>query len=121
MKKPVPLILDTDIGSDIDDTWALAMILRSPELDLRMVVSAAFDTPYQAKLAAKMLQIGGREDIPVGIGIPGSGDMEANSNIRDWVEDYDLSSYPNVYEDGVGAMIDLIMNAKKKITVLEGH
>lgn len=118
MKKPVPLILDTDIGSDIDDTWALAMILRSPELDLRMVVSAAFDTPYQAKLAAKMLQIGGREDIPVGIGIPGSGDMEANSNIRDWVEDYDLSSYPNVYEDGVGAMIDLIMNAEEKITVL---
>ena len=51
MKKPVPLILDTDIGSDIDDTWALAMILRSPEIDLRMVTSAAFDTTYQAKLS----------------------------------------------------------------------
>jgi len=28
----IPVILDTDIGSDIDDTWALAMLLESPEL-----------------------------------------------------------------------------------------
>ena len=27
-----PLILDTDIGDDIDDTWALAYLLRSPEV-----------------------------------------------------------------------------------------
>ncbi len=118
MKKPVPLILDTDIGSDIDDTWALAMILRSPEIDLRMVVSAAFDTTYQAKLAAKMLQIAGREDVPVGVGVHGTGNLEGCSNILDWVEDYDLSSYPNLHEDGVGAMIDLIMHAEEKITVL---
>ena len=118
MKKPVPLILDTDIGSDIDDTWALAMILRSPEIDLRMVTSAAFDTTYQAKLAAKMLQIAGREDVPVGIGVRGSGNMEANSNILDWVEDYDLSSYPNLYEDGVDAMVKYIMESEERITVL---
>lgn len=118
MKKPVPLILDTDIGSDIDDTWALAMILRSPEIDLRMVTSAAFDTTYQAKLAAKMLQIAGREDVPVGIGVRGSGNLEGCSNILDWVEDYDLSSYPNLYEDGVDAMVKYIMESEERITVL---
>ena len=32
---PVPVILDTDIGDDIDDTWALAYLLRSPEVDLK--------------------------------------------------------------------------------------
>ena len=37
MKKPVPVILDTDIGSDLDDTWALAMALKSPEIDLKLV------------------------------------------------------------------------------------
>ena len=25
----IPVILDTDIGGDIDDTWALAMMLKS--------------------------------------------------------------------------------------------
>lgn len=118
MKKPVPLILDTDIGCDIDDTWALAMILRSPEIDLRMVISAAFDTTYQAKLAAKMLQIAGREEVPVGVGVRGTGSLDGCSNILDWVEDYNLSSYPNLYEDGVGAMVDLIMHSDEKITVL---
>jgi inosine-uridine nucleoside N-ribohydrolase len=35
------------------------------------------------------------------------------------VEDYDLASYPGqVHEDGVGAMIDLIMAAEEKITLL---
>jgi len=30
----IPILLDTDIGSDIDDAFALALILASPELDL---------------------------------------------------------------------------------------
>ena len=55
MKKPVPVILDTDIGSDLDDTWALAMALKSPEIDLKLVTVTEFDVEYQAKLAAKML------------------------------------------------------------------
>jgi len=33
-----PVILDTDIGDDIDDTWALFMLLRMPELDLQLAV-----------------------------------------------------------------------------------
>jgi inosine-uridine nucleoside N-ribohydrolase len=37
-------ILDTDIGTDIDDTWALQMILGSPEIDLRLAVTATGDT-----------------------------------------------------------------------------
>ena len=42
MMNRVPVILDTDIGGDIDDTWALAMLLKSPELDLKLVY--ALDT-----------------------------------------------------------------------------
>ena len=38
--KPVPIILDTDIGTDIDDAFALALVLRSPELDLLGVTTA---------------------------------------------------------------------------------
>ena len=28
----IPVILDTDIGGDIDDMWALGMLLKSPDL-----------------------------------------------------------------------------------------
>ncbi|MCA9915401.1 MAG: nucleoside hydrolase, partial [Anaerolineae bacterium] len=34
MTQPYPLILDTDIGTDIDDLLALAFLLNSPEVDL---------------------------------------------------------------------------------------
>jgi inosine-uridine nucleoside N-ribohydrolase len=39
MVSKIPVILDTDIGGDIDDAWALALILKSPELDLKMLVT----------------------------------------------------------------------------------
>ena len=120
MKKPLPLILDTDIGSDIDDTWALAMILRSPELDLRMVTTTAFDTTYQAKLAAKMLEVAGRTDVIVGVGVsaPKMKNMDGNTNQGQWVEDYDLEAYPNLRKDGVDAMVEYIMASEERITVL---
>ena len=41
MADKLPVILDTDIGGDIDDTWALAYLLKCPELDLRMVVCSS--------------------------------------------------------------------------------
>jgi inosine-uridine nucleoside N-ribohydrolase len=40
------IILDTDNGTDIDDTWALAMLLRSPELDTKLIVTDTGDTLY---------------------------------------------------------------------------
>lgn len=44
----IPVVLDTDVGSDMDDSWALAMLLGCPELDLRLVVTATADTTYRA-------------------------------------------------------------------------
>ena len=33
-KKPKKIILDTDIGDDIDDAFALALAVKSPELKI---------------------------------------------------------------------------------------
>ena len=68
-RMPIPVILDTDIGDDIDDTFALLMLLRSKELDLKLVVTDFGDTVYRARLAAKLLQAMGRPDVPVGVGV----------------------------------------------------
>lgn len=115
MKKKIPVILDTDIGCDIDDSWALALALKSPELELKLVTTEEGDPVYRAKLCAKLLSAAGREDVPIGLGIPTSEDYR---NIRQLVEDYELSSYPNVLEDGVQAIIDTVMSSEEKVTII---
>ncbi|MHB9024984.1 MAG: nucleoside hydrolase [Armatimonadota bacterium] len=117
---PIPVILDTDIGGDIDDTWALAFLLRSPELDLKLVTTATGDTIYRAKIVAKMLEIAGRVDIPVGIGLR---DLKCERSRYQpqapWVEGYDLTRYPGtVADDGVDTLVRAIMDAPEPVTVI---
>ena len=112
----IPVIFDTDIGSDIDDTWALALLLCSPELDLRMVVTDSHDTKGRAQIVAKFLHDVTRSDIPVGIGTKTS---DKQGPQFAWAKDYDLSKYPGtIHQDGVGAMIDFIHDATEKITLI---
>ena len=63
-----PIILDTDIGDDIDDALALALALQSPELDVRAVTTVIDDTETRTRLAWKELGLYGRHDIPVATG-----------------------------------------------------
>lgn len=114
--RPVPVIFDTDIGGDIDDTWALALLLASPEVDLKLVVTDSNDTVGKAKIAAKFLERVGRTDVAVGIGVKKSDSVGPQGA---WAADYDLSKYPGtLYRDGVQAMIDMIMRAKRPITLV---
>lgn len=114
--KKIPVILDTDIGSDIDDTWALAMLLRSPELDIRLVVSDTGDTATRAALVARLLETAGRTDIPVGVGLPIPG---APVRQAPWTAEYDLEAYPGtVRRDGVQAIIDHIESAPEPVTLI---
>jgi len=68
-----PVILDTDIGTDIDDAFALALVINSPELELLGVTTVAGDTQARARLAAKLLwEAGGTwRKVPVYAGEPG--------------------------------------------------
>ncbi len=113
----IPVILDTDIGDDIDDTWALGLLLKSPEFDVRLVIGDQGKAEYRAKLIAKMLERAGRTDVAVGIGVEkgraGSGPQAP------WIEGYELKSYPGkVYQDGVQAIIDTIMKSEKPVTLI---
>jgi inosine-uridine nucleoside N-ribohydrolase len=62
------VILDTDIGGDIDDAWALAFIVSHKEFDLLGVTITDGNTPGRAKIACKMLHLVGRDDVPVVVG-----------------------------------------------------
>ncbi len=113
---PIPVILDTDIGDDIDDTWALAMLLGMPQLDLRLVVTDYGNTPERTRLVAKILQRAGRTDIPIGTGVRTANDPLNQSR---WVGDFDLGTYPGkVHADGVAALMDTIRSQPGIITVI---
>ncbi len=70
-ESPQLVILDTDIGDDIDDAFALALVLRSPELHLLGVETAFADTELRARLVDRYLAAVGRNDVPVLAGVPG--------------------------------------------------
>ena len=70
-QQKIPILLDTDIGSDVDDAFSVALILGSPELDLLGVTTVSGDTQARARLAAKMLWEAGKRDVPVTAGEPG--------------------------------------------------
>ncbi len=112
----MPVILDTDIGDDIDDTWALAMLLGMPQLDLKLVVTDYGNTPERTRLVAKILQRAGRTDIPIGTGIKTRGDP---LNQARWVGEFDLGAYPGkVHADGVAALIDTVRAQSGIVTLI---
>ena len=66
---PEKIIIDTDIGDAIDDPFAIALALRSPELDILGISTAYGDTEGRAKILDRMLGETGRENIPVAVGV----------------------------------------------------
>src|SRR5579863_1538702 len=62
---PQEVIIDTDIGDDIDDAFALALALKSPELKILGVTTTFGNTEMRARLVDRYMQAIGRSDIPV--------------------------------------------------------
>jgi len=67
---PDKVILDTDIGDDIDDAFALALALLIPELQILGFTTTFGDTETRAKLLDRFIAEVGRPDIPVAAGAP---------------------------------------------------
>src|ERR1700733_10566816 len=72
------VIIDTDIGDDIDDAFAVGLALSSPELKVLGITSAWGDTELRARLLDRLLCETGRADIPVAVGIEKHGPGQAN-------------------------------------------
>ena len=65
---PAKIIIDTDIGDDVDDAFAIALALRSPELQIVGISTTFGDTETRAKLVDRLLGEAGRPDVPVAVG-----------------------------------------------------
>ena len=112
----IPLILDTDIGDDMDDTWALMMLLRSPVFDIKLITTGFGNTHYRTRLLAKLLETLGHAHIPVGVGL---NPTDEPGNQSAWLGDYSLNEYPGqVHKDGIDALIATIKQSSEPVTLL---
>lgn len=64
------IIFDCDFGGDIDDAFAVALVLSSPEFEVLGFIMDHGNTSLRARTICKLLYEVGREDIPVIVGKP---------------------------------------------------
>jgi purine nucleosidase len=119
-ERPIPVILDTDIGDDIDDALALALALQSPELDVRAVNTVLQHRERRADLVWKILELYGRTDIPVGMGAeqplltrPRTGPVRQTAALGAEERMPDSRRH-----NGIQLLIDTCMNAPEKVTLV---
>ncbi len=114
------VIIDTDIGFYYDDAFAVLFAAQSPELKVEAVTTVYGDVDLRARITCKLLEIAGRDEIPVaaGIGKPMKGDVLMfgieGTNI---IDDGEAKKKPeNIH--AVDLIIEKIMNSPGKITLI---
>jgi inosine-uridine nucleoside N-ribohydrolase len=109
---PQLVIIDTDIGDDIDDAFALALALRSPELKILGVTTTFGDTEMRARLLDRYLAAVGRNDIPVAAGPASQTDNVLTQRA------YALRAPATVHADGAVFLLDQIRKHPNEITLI---
>jgi purine nucleosidase len=111
---PEKVVVDTDIGDDIDDALALGLLLKSPQVQLLAVTTAWGDTRLRARLVERFLDETGYGDIPVGIGIEKHSPKEGVFSQRRWAEQQPARPRP----DAVTLLLESIRRYPGKVTLV---
>lgn len=114
------VILDTDIGNDIDDAVCLAYLLAQPRCDLLGITTVTGESVKRAELASALCKAAGRGDIPI---FPGAQEPLLIAQKQEKCEQYDcLSKWPHetAFEAGraVGFLRDTIRRYPGEIVLL---
>ena len=119
----IPVIFDTDIGTDVDDIIALALILTSPELELIGVTTVHADVHLRATMVLKVLALRGITNVPV---MAGTSDPLLRLVPRYWeghegqglLEPGDAETYKAAHEHAVDYLVRTVMDNPGKIHLL---
>ncbi|WP_052226856.1 nucleoside hydrolase [Microbacterium mangrovi] len=112
------VLLDTDIGTDVDDLMALALILGSPEIELVGVTTVYGDTRLRAQLTARVLATAGRS-VPIH-----AGESATLSGREVWwaghegVLHADLDDEHYESDDAVQFLVDTVLSAPGEIDLI---
>ena len=110
--KPQLVLIDTDIGDDIDDAFAVTLALRSPELHILGITTAFGDTELRARLLDRYLAAVGRTDIPVATGV-----ATPHSNVFTQAA-YAEREPDHKHADGVAFLLNQIRRHPSEITLI---
>lgn len=107
---PRSIVLDTDIGSDVDDAMCLALALAAPELEICGITTVGNESLRRAHVAAKLLALAERADIPVfaGCRVPVLGGRGFNWFGHEAGETLEPGEEPEISDEhGVDALLRL--------------
>lgn len=108
------ILVDTDIGDDIDDAFALALALSSQrELEIVGITTAWGPTGKRARIVSKLLYVAGQGQIPVHAGVKTN---DATPDQYPWAASFDDSG--KVGNDGPGFILDQLGRAPGEITLV---
>jgi inosine-uridine nucleoside N-ribohydrolase len=111
---PEKIIIDTDIGDDIDDAFAVALALRSPEVEILGISTTFGDTETRARLVDRLLAETGRSGIPVVAGKAAKVDSVFTQ--RRYAESGQFA--PSSHADAVTFILDRIRRYPAEVTLV---
>ena len=112
LRAQVPVIIDTDVGDDVDDAFAIDLALVSPELKLLGITSAWGDTALRARMLDRMLCETGRQTVPVHEGV--KTETTTAFSQKPWAS----AGVGWNYSDGVAFLLEQIKAHPGEITLL---
>lgn len=108
------IIIDTDIGYDIADTWALNFMLSTNLFDVKLISVTHGDIDYQVALVAKILKLLNKEHIPI---VRGVGNLNNQYPQKRWLEDFDLKEYNGVIYDSLSLAYEEVLANNNDVIV----
>jgi len=100
---PLKVLVDTDIGTDIDDTWAIAVLLSlhaSKTIEIVAFLTSTFDTLGRANVLARFLTDSKAPTIPIVVGkstpVSEAYAQAGEQAGLDYGANFDLTTYPSV-------------------------
>jgi purine nucleosidase len=111
---PTKIIIDSDIGDDVDDVFAIGLALTSPEVEILGISSAWGDTQLRARMIDRLLTETNATNIPVAEGIP----TQAKSTFSQapWAKGGNVPSRPHA--QAVDFLLDQIKKDPGNITLV---
>ncbi|MBL6945056.1 MAG: nucleoside hydrolase [Rhodospirillales bacterium] len=102
------VILDTDIGTDVDDILALTLLAKEPSIDLLGITTVYGDTLLRGRLAKRQCELLSRDDVKVYLG-----ETEPMSGREIWWTGHEGIGMPDIEravvetsKDGVSFLVD---------------
>jgi purine nucleosidase len=115
----VHLIIDTDIGDDIDDAIAISFALRCPELNIVGITTVFGNTNARAKITSSLLRTAGHPEIPVyaGCGKPVHEPKDLEAIPCQYIAQ-EMNEFVVPSTHAVDFIIERVMNSHERISIL---